>query len=115
MNGPSIRIVSTPPGDAPLWVREKWVGLQLPIMGNDMVQSSGVSVNVKPTVLHHLWARICGRSETITGYRVEAKHAVDILAAVLKQQNGGNKIPPDLLRSGRRFVFHVEACRLERD
>ena len=27
----TIRIISIPPGEAPLWVREKWVGLELPL------------------------------------------------------------------------------------
>ena len=30
-----IRIVRTPPGEAPLWVREKWVGLELPLASGD--------------------------------------------------------------------------------
>ena len=28
---PTIRIIGVPPGEAPLWVREKWVGLELPL------------------------------------------------------------------------------------
>ena len=28
-----IRITSVPTGEAPVWVREKWVGLELPTMG----------------------------------------------------------------------------------
>jgi hypothetical protein len=28
---PSVRIIGVPPGEAPLWVREKWVGLELPL------------------------------------------------------------------------------------
>jgi hypothetical protein len=27
----TVRIVAVPPGEAPLWVREKWVGLDLPV------------------------------------------------------------------------------------
>ncbi len=27
-----IRIVNVPAGEAPLWVREKWVGLELPLV-----------------------------------------------------------------------------------
>ena len=29
----TIRIVGVPPGEAPLWVREKWLGLELPLAG----------------------------------------------------------------------------------
>ena len=31
MQVPHVRITATPPGEAPLWVREKWVGLVLPL------------------------------------------------------------------------------------
>ena len=27
----TVRIVAVPPGEAPLWVREQWVGLDLPV------------------------------------------------------------------------------------
>src|SRR5580704_4538322 len=31
-DGPTkLRIIAVPPGEAPLWVREKWVGLELPV------------------------------------------------------------------------------------
>ncbi len=29
----AVRITSAPPGETLLWVREKWVGLELPICG----------------------------------------------------------------------------------
>lgn len=113
MSDRSIRIVSTPPGDAPLWVREKWVGLELPIVGTSSSQLLGVSVNVAPTVFHHLWAVICGRSEKIHGYRVEAKRAVDILAISSPEAaEWWRQNTPGFLRGGRLFVFHAEACRL---
>ena len=33
MNKPdwTVRIIAAPPGEAPLWVRQKWVGLDLPV------------------------------------------------------------------------------------
>ena len=27
----TVRIIAAPPGEAPLWVRQKWVGLDLPV------------------------------------------------------------------------------------
>ncbi len=34
MNNPDwvVRIVAVPPGEAPFWVRQKWVGLELPVV-----------------------------------------------------------------------------------
>jgi hypothetical protein len=113
MSGPSIRIIATPPGDAPLWVREKWVGLELPIVGSDSSWSMGVSVHLKPTMLHHLWAIIRGRSVTVEGYQVEAGRAVDILAVSSPEAAAWwRDSAPGLLRPGRLFLFDVEACRL---
>ena len=28
----AVRIVAVPPGEAPLWVRQRWVGLDLPVV-----------------------------------------------------------------------------------
>src|SRR5262245_60617773 len=108
----TVRIVSVPPGAAPLWVREKWVGLELPIAG-DLTEARTVGVNVKPTLLHHWWAILRGRSEIIVGYRVEAKSAVDILETSSPDAaEWWRKNTPEYLRYGRLFVFHAEACRL---
>ena len=108
-----IRIVSTPPGDAPLWVREKWVGLDLPLVDNERRRGLGISVNVKYTALHHLWAMLCGRFERISGYRVEARRAVDILAGVSPEAaDWWRQNTPAILRPGGLFMFHAEACRL---
>ena len=76
-----IRITSVPPGDAPLWVREKWVGLALPLAGKrGVTRSLGVSVLLRPTLANLILAKFRGQAETITGYRVEARLAVNILA-----------------------------------
>ena len=32
---PSIKIIATPPGEAPAWVREAWVGLIMPVAEYD--------------------------------------------------------------------------------
>ena len=114
MSDRSIRIVSTPPGDAPLWVREKWVGLTLPIVGSKRVRTLGVSVSVQPTVLHYLWAIVRGRSEVVTGYMVRASQAVDILAASSPQAaEWWRQNTPKLLRPRGLLLFHAEACQLD--
>jgi hypothetical protein len=115
MNSHSIRIISTPPGDAPLWVREKWVGLELPIVGEGCIQSLSFSVLIKSSLLRDLWTIISGRSEKVLGYQVEAKRAVVILAASSPDAaEWWEKNTPSLLRSGRLFVFHAEACLLNK-
>ncbi|MGE0653791.1 MAG: hypothetical protein AB7P12_18900 [Alphaproteobacteria bacterium] len=109
----SIRIVSTPPGDAPQWVREEWVGLELPIVGTRSRRSLSFSVNVKPRLLHVVWAALSGKAEIMTGYQVEARRAVDILAAKSSEAaDWWRQNTPELLRPGCPFGFHAEACQL---
>ena len=113
MSGRSIRIISVPPGDAPLWVREKWVGLNLPIVGSSSRQALSFSVLVKPTLLNHLWAMLRGRSETVTGYLVEGGRAVNILAASSPEAaEWWRQNAPGFVSPGRFFIFHAEACQL---
>lgn len=113
MTANEVQIVSVPPGDAPLWVREKWVGLVLPVAGKyGVTQSTSVSVLVKPTIFHHLLAILLGRSQKVAGYRVEAKRAVDILATKSPEAaEWWRQNTPAFLERGRLFVFHAEACR----
>src|SRR5512140_2697360 len=39
---PRVRIVGVPPGDAPAWVRQEWVGLELPL-----AQSSAEAIHAR--------------------------------------------------------------------
>jgi hypothetical protein len=113
MSDYSVHIISTPPGDAPLWVREKWVGLNLPIVGSKRIRTLAISVDVRPSVLNYLWAILRGRSEIATGYIVEAARAVDILAASSPEAaQWWRENTPNLLRPRGRFLFHAEACKL---
>ncbi|MHB8409263.1 MAG: hypothetical protein ACYDHY_14390 [Acidiferrobacterales bacterium] len=40
-----IVIVSVPPGQAPLWVRQKWVGVEIPLL--TLVGASAITTNVR--------------------------------------------------------------------
>ena len=59
-----IRIISTPPGGAPEWVRKEWVGLELPT-----VESSG-----RPQV-----GATGGKPENLGGFQINGKVAIDAL------------------------------------
>lgn len=59
-----IRITKIPPGQAPDWVRERWVGLELPIVK--------VSRGVKMGVMG-------GKAENPRGYAVKTRTAIEIL------------------------------------
>ena len=123
-----IRIVAVPPGQAPKWVREQWVGLELPVAENTpSPEDSQVGVNYgKPrefieTILegpteeteNEFWQRVTSKykPENIGGYPVETRIAIEILrkkspaAAQWWEENISPSIIPWL-------VFKKEVCEL---
>jgi hypothetical protein len=108
----TIRIVVVPPGQAPLWVRKSWVGLELPAFRNRPYKRHTVGVLDRPKSAQFLWDVICGRVQATNGYMVETIRAVEILdtanaaAATWWRQN-----TPHLLRPKRYLLFPVEVCQ----
>ena len=58
----SVRIISIPPGQAPEWVRKKWVGLVIPLPEQE---TSGLQMGVRG-----------GKAENQGGYQVETREAI---------------------------------------
>jgi len=79
-----IRILTIPPGEAPLSVRMAWVGLDLPLdprrVGRQLAMAAGVLSSPRGW-----WQQIVdlvtGRYAVKTGYAVNALEAVDLLQA----------------------------------
>lgn len=111
-----IRIVSTPPGEAPLWVREKWVGLAFPLAGGDRgsreTYTSGVLTGPRNRLIA-IWWGLLGRLPRKSGYAVDVREALGILdhtapeAASWWRENA-----PRLLAPGRKFLFQLSACEM---
>src|SRR5437764_13146902 len=78
----TVRIIAVPPGEAPLWVRQRWVGLDLPVMRYAAHrQLLAFGVRSRPHSWPAQWAAVFrGQAELIAGYAVEAAPAVGILA-----------------------------------
>jgi hypothetical protein len=110
-----VRIVAIPQGEPPLWVREKWVGLELPLArGPTAAGFYGFGAVSGPrTCLGQMWALLLGRAERIVGYPVYADRAVDILAksspeaAAWWRENAGEIVAP-----GRYLLFHANECEI---
>lgn len=108
----SVRIVAAPAGEAPLWVREAWVGLVLPLKepGLRTLPSIGVLSGPK-SELGWLWASLTGARTTTTGYLVRAARAIGILsrprpeAAAWWHENA-----PRFLREEAQFLFETAVC-----
>ena len=112
----SILIVSTPKGQAPLWVREAWVGLSLPTWdykGSRPYLGSSVLSGPKG-VLGSMLSLLLGKTIGVEGYHVRSVDAVRLLElAHPKAAEWWRTNTPHLLKGGQAFVFDEAACRLE--
>lgn len=81
-----IRIIAVPDGEAPAWVRQKWVGLELPTFehaeGPLTVTGYGVVTGPPPTSLEQFDAGYRGRLQIVSGFCVKTSEAIAILQHV---------------------------------
>jgi hypothetical protein len=111
----AVRIVAVPPGEAPLWVRQKWVGLDLPVV-RYAAHLKLPAFGVLP--MAHTWstqwaAVLRGRAKRVAGYAVEAALAVGILAKATPEAAAWwRENTPHLIAPQRYLVFHEEVCRI---
>jgi hypothetical protein len=107
-----ILITQTPSGEAPEWVRQAWVGLNLPVAGSGPEAELTSGVLTGPgNPLERLLALITGKLKFNRGYPVYTANALAILeqhrpdAAAWWRDNA-----PNVLEPNRRFVFHADCC-----
>jgi len=62
-----VLIIATPPGEAPDWVRQAWIGLELPF--------------VNPTPDGYVGGVLSGQPTGRNGFHVETETALEILEA----------------------------------
>ena len=111
---PAIRIIGVPPGEAPLWVREQWVGLELPLTRQSAPRAYYVYgvLSAPRSWLAQWWGIIRGQAERIPGYAVESAPAVDILAAANPAAAAWwLKHAPHLIGPRRYLLFHEHVCQ----
>ena len=111
-----LRIVSVPAGEAPLWVREKWVGLSLPLAQRGKsarrFPTGGVLSGPK-SFLASLWALVRGKVAWESGFAVDAEAAVTALATRSPDAAAWWRAnTPHLVRPGRQFIFKREAAEV---
>jgi len=77
-----IRILDTPPGEPPVWVREKWLGLELPLADGDRGVREAYTSEVLTGPRNRFtaaWWGLPGRLQRQSGYAVDVHEALDIL------------------------------------
>jgi hypothetical protein len=95
-----IKIINTPPGQAPEWVRDEWVGLVLPLEENAPAEDEGIQMGTAG-----------GKPENEDGYSVLTQDAIGVLSeksldAVCWWEDN---LPLAFIP---RFVFRKEVCEL---
>jgi hypothetical protein len=113
-NGMHIRIKETPPGEAPENIRQAWVGLVLPVLPqfSRIRTHPGFGVLTGPkTQFGLVLATILGRGQKQTGYIVEAKTAVELLASHSKDAaEWWRQNAPQFLKPKFYFLFSADSC-----
>ena len=109
----AVRIVGVPSGDAPIWVRQAWVGLVLPTRLEDVhtFEVKGVlSTSIRSRV--ERWVRwAMGRNQHIVGYVVDGAKAIEVLsehapeAARWWRENAPRSVMQDAT-----LIFDEDAC-----
>jgi len=114
---PHIRIVATPPGEAPEEIRRAWVGVRIPLplfhTRSKEWRTAGVLTGPR-TLFARLSALWSGRLKREGGYAVSVIEAI----AALEAANPGaakwwRENAPHLIRPGKAFVFASEVCVVE--
>jgi len=104
-----FRIVGVPPGEAPQWVREKWVGLCLPLRQRGRAPGSYYTFGVlsgPKTLFAVLVALVTRKLKRETGYSVSVRVAVDALAAHSPEAAAWwRENAPHMFQPTRFFVF----------
>jgi len=110
-----VRIIAVPKGEAPDWVREKWVGLELPtfeqIRGPHTLTGWGVVTGPPPTSLEQFDAGYRGRLQVMSGFCVKTTDAIAILNSASPEAAAWWR--ENFLRSGAFndfLMFEKECC-----
>jgi hypothetical protein len=110
-----VRIVARPIGEAPEWVRDAWIGLQIPLLcsGQRTFRSVGV-LSDSDSFLRRLVGWLAGRPAIVSGYVVNARTAVDLLEAHAPQAAAWWRANTShLLDGSRNFLFDTACCEVD--
>ena len=112
MDSQYLLITSIPPGEAPPWVREKWVGLSLPLAQRSSKPQKFFSIGVLSSPKSFLgWLRawLNGGIYRESGFIVESQVAIEILSKKSPEAaEWWQKNTPKLLKPRHYFLFQKD-------
>ncbi|MBQ1499471.1 MAG: hypothetical protein IIZ38_14255 [Sphingomonas sp.] len=110
----AIEIVATPMGEAPLWVREAWIGAALPLAkgrASGTWRSIGV-LSTPRTCLGAIWSFLF-RARRVEGYLVPSAEAIRRLALRSPEAAEWWRTHTGFADSeSTHFIFDAPACRM---
>ncbi len=111
---PAIKIVATPPGEAPEPIREAWVGLVLPLVVPSVRQmwAAGGVLTMPKTVWGEWLRRLLGLGKFESGYIVDVATAIALLERSAPQAaQWWRENTPHLLARVHYFIFAPDVCQ----
>jgi hypothetical protein len=108
----SIRITSTPPGEAPPAIREAWVGLELPLFHDKPRYYLAWGVLTGPrSIMEGILNFFALRFQVQRGFSVPSLAAIEILAkSDPHAANWWRENVPRMARPRRYFLFSPDCC-----
>ncbi|HEY7154683.1 MAG TPA: hypothetical protein VH575_12045 [Gemmataceae bacterium] len=109
-----VRIIATPPGEAPEEVRQAWVGLELPLAAGETgprtVSVGGVLTGAR-TFLERLFKLLMGQRVLWHGYVINGPQALVLLAEKAPSAaRWWRECAPHCWQPGHLFLFPAEVC-----
>jgi len=114
--GPRVRIIAVPPGDAPAWVREKWVGLELPLAQSSTAASRARTAGVLSGPRSPWGALVTllrGGYQQKSGFVIDVTQALSVLE--LKSPDAAQwwrTHAPHMVKPSRYFLFSEDVCQV---
>jgi hypothetical protein len=106
-----VLIQRVPTGEAPFWVRNAWVGLELPIVLEPRIYHTFGVMSAPKTIIGMLWAAVRGQTYRTTGYPVYSAEAIGLLAETNPEAaEWWRTNAPRFLRPNQLFLFDAAAC-----
>ena len=119
-----VKIIQAPQGPNPLWVREAWIGLYLPVLSESKLpqrfftfpDKAGYIAEAWKSYLFYFWFLLTGQMQITEGYAISSVRALEILEIVRPDAVAWWKEnAPVMLRPGMVFLFDSHSCKWEEE
>ena len=110
-----IKIIKRPAGEAPEWVRDAWIGLELIAVNNAPAKTYGFGVVSGPkSRLGQIFGLITGRAVRYDGFAVRSAQAIALLSAQnIEAANWWRENCPEFTRPEGGLLFQADECEIQ--